>query len=481
MKWLFLVNDASFLFEFLGKVAHQLVKENEECLVVANSKMAEYEKSRFFPQNIRIISKIDWCIKNYDSSQKSFGDIAWRQFYTVNERFNLRYGYNKSVDTINQLCQFLNDVFKQEKPDVVIGEPPAGLFGLAAYYFCQKNDIPFCGVAESRFPERIDFYDLEWTDSGYEKSFKELKKEDILPKEIEFARDFIEKFISHKTIYSSYYLCKIRFNLLDFIKHYLKRLKEVGNVLVQYFLKRNDFKNFDYESEAILHRSIRAPFRTVMKNFKIYFQKNIFSKIDPKDQYFFFPIQYEPEASTLVLATYYSNQLATIKYVAATLPLPYKLYLKEHPGSIGSRPNEFYREIKKIPNAVLLSPEESTPKIVGGSRGIITMTSTVGMEAALAGKPVYVLGNVFYSYHPSCTKIINLQDLEDKIREGLEKNMENDHLEDNNTRFIISYLRSSIMADIFQASQKEDKNDYEMIFSKVKKWVLEQSNVNNYD
>ncbi len=474
MKWLFLVNDASYLFEFLGKAAHQLEKEGDEILVVINSKMAEYEKSGFFPKNVKVISKVDWCIKNYNSGQKNFEGLSWKQFYTINKRFNLRYDYNKSLDAVNQLYQFLGHVFEQEKPDVVIGEPPAGLFGLVAYHFSKKNHIPFCGVAESRFPGRVDFYDTEWTDSRYSKTFQDLKTENILEKEKAFAKDFIEKFASHKTIYSSYYLVKVKFSLLEFIKHYLIRLGELKKVFWQYLFGRRNFKKFDYESEAILSRSFKAPFRTIKRNFRISFQKNIFGKINSKDQYFFFPLQYEPEASTLVLATYYSNQLATIKYVAATLPLPYKLYLKEHPGSIGSRSNSFYREIKKIPNAVLLSTEESTPKIVESSMGVITITSTVGMEAAMQGKQVYILGNVFYSYHPLCKKASNFEDLENKIKEDLKQEIKTSNLPEINLRFLISYLRNSAPANIFLASQKEDKNDYQMICQEIKKWLYER-------
>ena len=478
MKWLFLINNASFLPEFLGKIAHQLIQEGEECLIVVNSKMAEYEKSGFFPRNAKMISKVDWCIKNYHSDKKDFGELSWRDLFTVYERFGLyHYDYEKSLEMANQLQQFFDYLFEKEKPDIVIGEPPAGLFGLAAYYFCQKNNIVFCGLAESRFPERIDIYDTYWTSSKYQKDFKELKKEDFLPGETGFAKDFIKNFVSHKTMYSSYYVVKVRFSLPEFIKHYGVRLSELKKVFWQYLSNRKSFKNFDYESEAILRRSFKAPLRIIMKNIKIPFQKNIFDTPSSKDTYFFFPMQYEPEASTLVLASYYSNQLATIKNVAITLPFPYKLYVKEHPGSIGARTSTLYREIKKIPNAVLLSSENSTPEIIANSAGVITMTSTVGMEAALVSKPVYVLGNVFYSYHPSCRKVINFQDLKDKIKEDLKNSIEHNHLEDDNMRFIISYARSSIPANILNASQQEDKNDYKMICLKIKKWVSEQKNV----
>lgn len=475
MKWLFLINNAQFLPEFLGKIANQLIEEGDECAVAINSKLAEYERSKFFPKNSKIISKVDWCIKNYNSGKKDFGDLSWRELFIINERFNLyRYNYEESLEIVNQLYQFFDYIFEKEKPDIVIGEMPAGLFGQIAYSFCQKNNIIFCGISESRLPGRTDIYDLEWTYSKYEKTFRELKKEDLLPKEIEFAKDFIEKFISHKVLYSSCYSAKIRFNLLDFIKHYFKRAKESGDVFVKYVFRRNNFKDFDYESEAGLKHSLKTPFKTIKRNIRILFQENIFEKTSSKDKYFFFPLQYEPEASTLVLATYYSNQLTTIKNIATTLPLPYKLYLKEHPGSIGARSNTFYKELKKIPNAVLLSSEESTPAIVAGAEGVITVTSTVGMEAALAGKLVYVLGNIFYNYHPLCRKATNFYDLKEKIKKDIKKRPETFDLEEVNLRFIISYLRNSISADMLLAQEKVDKNDYKLICREIKKLFLEQ-------
>ena len=70
MKWLFLVNDAAFLFEFLGKIAGQLIKEGDECLVVLSSRMAEYERLEFFPKESAVLSKVDWCIKNGYSTKE---------------------------------------------------------------------------------------------------------------------------------------------------------------------------------------------------------------------------------------------------------------------------------------------------------------------------------------------------------------------------------------------------------------------------
>lgn len=470
MKYLFLINNATYLVEFFSKISDQLIKEQNQCIFASNTKLPEYQRGKFIPKEAKIISKIDWCVKNFDNSKREFENLDWRDLFVIYDRFKMHsYDYEKSLGAINQVCQFLEYVFENEKPDFVIGEAPAGLFGLAALSLCKKNNVPFCGLLESRLPGRTDAFDSEWTCSKYEQTFKSLKKESILPEDKQYAENYIQNFLSHKALYTSCLLPRLGFfNFFTYLTHYAKRAKELAGTFGKYIMNRKKFKNFDYESESVIKHSLGSPFRTIKKDFKAIFQKRFFDKVILADKYFFFPLQYEPEASTLVLATYYANQLATIKNIAAALPLPYKLYLKEHPASLGTRNAGFYREIKKLPNAVLLSPSEPIQGLIKNCQGVITATSTAGMEAALSGKPVYVLGNVFYSYHPLCRKPENFTQLSEMIKEDLKKGP-GPLLQEDNVRFAVSYYKNSIFADILLATEKDDKNDYSLICQQIKK------------
>ena len=53
----------------------------------------------------------------------------------------------------------------------------------------------------------------------------------------------------------------------------------------------------------------------------------------------------------------------------------------------------------------LIRPGAATKTLIGESVGLITQTSTAGFEALVLGKPVWVLGEVFYDFHPGCCKI----------------------------------------------------------------------------
>jgi len=478
MKLLFLINSAPFLMEFLGKFAHQAIEEGDECIGIISSKIAEYERKKYFPTKMKFISKIDWCIENFQKDKKEFGDLSWRKVFFAFDRLKqLDFNYDNSLDMVSQIYQFFEFIFEEKKPDAVISESPADLFNGIAYYFCQMNKVPYLGFMYSRFKDRIEIYDLESTCSKYEKTFREINNDDISNEEKQFAKNFIEKFISHQELPSYTGTEKIYFTQFGFVKHYVKRIKEAGRAYFQYFLNRRYFKEFDYESEAIFKNGFWALFKAEKRKFRILFQKNIFSSLDNLDnnqKFFLFPLHVQPEASISVLATYYSDQLNTIKNIAFALPLPYKLYVKEHPIAVGTKPGSFYKKLQQIPNVVLISAHENVENLIKKSAGVISLTSTIGMEAVFVGKPVYVLGNVFYSYHPLCRKVKNFEELKSRIQDDLINKLNTDNLENINYRFIASYFRNTIKGNMLLASQEKDSNDYKLIYQNtVKKFLYE--------
>ncbi|MDP2637182.1 MAG: hypothetical protein Q8P03_01055, partial [bacterium] len=183
------------------------------------------------------------------------------------------------------------------------------------------------------------------------------------------------------------------------------------------------------------------------------------------------PLHLEPEAATLILAASYADQVATIRSIAFSLPFPFKLYVKEHPTAMGLRTDGFYKELQKVPNVVLISPSQSVPRLVQKSQGVITLSSTMGFEALLLGKPVYVLGNVFYTYHPLCQKAQGFDDLKKRLEGDQKKKPKVDDLESVNLRFMASYLRNTLKGGTMTASQPNDKNDYRVFYDTVKQRI----------
>jgi hypothetical protein len=467
MKWCFFINNFQILPEFFGKLSEEMIKRGDECLVVFASKIAEYDKKKFFSAGIKFISMIDWQANRHEADKEDFFGLSWKDFFPLFDRNSLlkKFDYTESIKITLQTVNFFEFIFEKEKPDVIISEAPSGLAHLVAYYFCQKNNAVYLGLDNSRvLSNRLDAFDRKFTCSKYEKTFEEINNGNILKEEKNLAEVFIKKFISHEQAPSYIEPAKIYFSQIGLIGHYLKRIKQTHSSLLQYIFSRQKYKLFDDESEITLKVFLRAPFNAERNKIRFLIQKKYF-KVDPKkEKFFLFPLHYQPEAATDVYAIYYCDQLNAAKNIAFSLPFPYKLCVKEHPASAGARTTKFYEELKKIPNIVLISPHEKIVDIIKNSSGVVTLTGTAGLEAALSGKPVYVLGDVFYSYHPMCRKVNGFEELKKKKQNDLINVPDTTNLKDANIRFITSYLRNTVPGNTIMASVGKDTNDYKLIY-----------------
>lgn len=129
---------------------------------------------------------------------------------------------------------------------------------------------------------------------------------------------------------------------------------------------------------------------------KIYKYCHDFAPFDGQD-FVFFPLHLDPEASTLVYSPYHTNQLAVIENIAKQLPLSSHLIVKEHPAMIGQRPVAFYQRIEAMPNVTMVYPEIAGDLLVQKASIVATITGTAGWEALLLGKPLVMMGQTPYT------------------------------------------------------------------------------------
>jgi len=116
-----------------------------------------------------------------------------------------------------------------------------------------------------------------------------------------------------------------------------------------------------------------------------------------EERYVYYPLHLNPEASTMILAPNFVDQLSVIEALAKNLPFTHKLYVKEHPSMLGRRPRGFYTAIKKYPNVRLLSSAENSLRLTRNADLVAVITGTAGWEGILMGKPVITFGQAFYT------------------------------------------------------------------------------------
>jgi hypothetical protein len=240
-----------------------------------------------------------------------------------------------------------------------------------------------------------------------ERKFNELQYRDLTNEEevesSEFLKTFKEKHLVPVYMKFTSSIPKVYnfFNLYRIIINIYKDLKAYKTTF-------NDYK-FDYRYNGYK----RDFFRLI----RIYYTKifKIFKEPIEGEKFILFPLQYQPEASTDILAAYHVDQYNVIVNLVKSLPIDYKLYVKEHYAVLGSKEIEFYKKIKKLPNVRLINPWIGINDLIKKSSAIAVLTGTTGLEAIFWEKPVIMFGKVFFDIYPGIYKVNNLNELPDLI------------------------------------------------------------------
>lgn len=145
--------------------------------------------------------------------------------------------------------------------------------------------------------------------------------------------------------------------------------------------------------------------------------KNKLEKDSIKEfKYVFFPLHFQPEATSLPFGNQYRDQLEIVRILASLIPEDFKIVVKEHPAYHKRKfwkagPNyspmhlirnrEFYNEINSYQNVILISSQYDQNSLINYSSGIITITGTVVIEGSLRSKPILLFGEHFFGQLPN--------------------------------------------------------------------------------
>ena len=154
-----------------------------------------------------------------------------------------------------------------------------------------------------------------------------------------------------------------------------------------------------------------------------FIDKNLSYTIDDSVPFVYFPLHQTPERILLIDSPFNTNQIEIIKHISKSLPIGYKLYVKEHPTQILREWREisFYKEVLSIPNVEFIHYSVKSEEILKKCSLVITISGTPGLEAAIYKKPSIIFSDLSYSMLPSVHKLKSIYELPDAIRSSLRK------------------------------------------------------------
>lgn len=299
------------------------------------------------------------------------------------------------------LLSYYEDIFIRHRIDTVLYENVSNTFAHFAFFVAEKHGARYCGIGGSRLPGRFSITADPLNDNEPAEIFRAIRAgEHVVEPQV---RAWCKEYLTNiETIVPDY----MKINGLDktsLIKKYVKleKLKRIMTVLRH----ARDESYHAFQTGNPVRTYLNLFLRNVRRKFKLRVIKHRYDKPVEGESFLLYPMHFHPESSTSILAGAYLDESEVIRNIAFNLPQGTKLYVKDHISAWGYPSLGFYKKIQRLPNVRLLDPNEATKTLIRQSLAIITLTSTVGYEAALLGKKVFVFGEVFYSFHKNVVRI----------------------------------------------------------------------------
>lgn len=357
---------------------------------------------------------------------------------------------------ISNLINFFDCIYRENHIDYCIYESISNSFAYAAFEVLKLNGVVYCGYAGCRLKGRFELYTEEFGSKEYFKNlFDKTLLKDITEQELRWVNKYLLSYQNDSM--PSYHPKNTSLDWnFSLVKRYFNHDKMkliIGAIL--YNIHESKYLKFTYQTGNPFSDILNGFLKQLRKKYIINNSKDFFEQSNFDDNYFLYPQHFKPEASTSVLARHYCSDISLIENIAFNLPFGTYLYVKEHFVNFGRMPQSYYRRLKSIPNVKLISCNENTKTLIEKSLGVITLTSTVGFEALMMDKPVFVFGEVFYEAHPNCRKIDSYKVLSQELHD-----LSVDNSPDINQRFVFAYKKTSYVGNIYYNLDENYKDEY---------------------
>jgi hypothetical protein len=202
------------------------------------------------------------------------------------------------------------------------------------------------------------------------------------------------------------------------VKDYIKRYnpKKLLNVIVKNRVSVTMRKNRKYSIEKA-HYNIIDIFqserrkKTCLKEMHRFYQ-SLTEEPAEGEKYVFFPMHYQPEATTSPSGDLFVNQLLGVETILKNTPNNWFVYVKEHPQQFQNHLNghtnrikEMYSDLLKSHRVRLIPLERDSFSIMKNAMAVATVTGTVGWEAVMHRIPVIVFGLIWYENMPGVLRV----------------------------------------------------------------------------
>ena len=440
----------------------KFIQENLDCELYSIFEVTENVKKFYEKQTIVNFQK-QWFFHDYVYKNKSKADIEYLeeiekkynlnlQLIAFNDRIFYKYNeYRKFSD--NEILKILSDEIKlfesildEIKPDFILMASYTQQHNDIFYKICKARGIKILMPTTSRigilepasFPHSNRFYLSDDMD-------------EFLP-----IPDDDGKLIKNIEVDSQ------KNNLRDgkFSAGFQVSTKKFAVAGITYLLNNDENvkTHYSYYGRSKFKVIFKTLFNELRKKYRLNFMKNNLEKyIDDDEKYVYFPLHQDQESILLSFEPFYTNQLDIIRNIANSLPIGFKLYVKEHPQMVnrGWRSIKDMKRIMDFHNVKFFHHSVDQKEMIKKSQLVISIKGSAVIEAAFYNKPSISFSKVGM-YRLSSISILNsMKDLPKNIQKSLTQVIDKDE---------VKRYEKYAYANTFEFPKYQIENSLESVF-----------------
>ena len=421
--------------------------------------------------NEGISPEIIYCLSEHKLKEADLQDIEYLSSLEqedvptihniiMSDRVVNKLPYADGIAYAAHLARRFKSLYKELSPSVVVGGYD-GMHSAIGFAVAKAEAIPWFSLRFSPIPRGYTALNPRLFPKEMV-CLREQKDDDLYNLAEKTLRDFENKQIKTPASISAHNIGLVTQRLPGQLRQAFRVLKAT------YFGELN--KYLEYNFKFILKQYVRK-----RKNMLRLPQK-WFLKEPPTYPYLFFGFHKQPESTVDVFVNFHSNQFDIVEKIARSIPPTHKLLVKLHISDADNYSRKQLLWISKLPGVKLVSPNAPSRAFIENSSAVITIVGTIGLEAALLGKPALTFGKINYEHFPSVTRIVDITNLPNLIKQKLsEQKPSRDSIIDAYKEYLKPYFRTGHNDWRRKHLSQEEKDGYVEMFHSLEKYLETQS------
>ena len=383
---------------------------NEYATLNKQGVIALYLKS-YFPNEIPDKATIEGYFRELGIADLTRFVSTEKSYYQQSDAHLIKYSY--------RYAKAFEELFRHISVGAIVHPVQGGeVIRRSASLVANRSQVHVMYLGETFIPGTVNLYSDE-----YRTVLKPIVHRELPEQQ---AKEIVEDKINRKEVVY-YETEKRRFVSTPLIIKMFNLLRDGNWNIIRAYIARKKVISVDY-----LVREMYTRFT------------GIFKKFDPNQRYFYLPFNVDAESELFIRNYEYVDQVGAVEKLSQGLPTGYKLYVKIHPGREGHLSISSYKRLAKIKNVVPLQGRVNSFDVVRHSQGVVLISSTVGLESYIMGKPTCIIGHWPYAVYGNFIRTSNLREVFTKI---LEHSVSNDPV-----RFLQNLYRETVDGSLYAGS-----------------------------